>query len=126
MIQPRVIWRACVCGLLRPRRGWRDFCNDRSGAVARRGDSGWEQRVDGKWQADDAAQARDKAAQARDKAATVTPQQKEQARARVEQKRPEVRQPQIDRRDLNRSYEARQRGTQREMNRPAARNVRRR
>ena len=110
-----------------------DVYADRSGAVARRGESGWEQRVDGKWQPDQAAQARDKVAaatpeqkqqaqakatQTREKAASATPQQKQQARQRVEQSRPSTGRS-IDRRDLNRSYEARQRGARREMSRPA-------
>jgi hypothetical protein len=91
---------------------------DRSGAVARRSGDDWEQRVDGKWQTD-------KTAAARDKAAAATPQQREQAQARVQQQRPAAQKPQIDRRDLNRSYDARQNGMRREMSRPRPAGVRR-
>ncbi|MEM1112281.1 MAG: carbohydrate-binding family V/XII [Pseudomonadota bacterium] len=88
-----------------------DVFADRNGEVARRSGSDWEQRVDGKWQTD-------RAGDVRDRAQSVTPQQREQAASRIEQ-RPASQRPQIDRRELDRSYQARQRGMSREMRRPS-------
>jgi hypothetical protein len=90
-----------------------DVYADRSGAVMKRSDSGadWQQRVDGNWQAD-------KTAQVKDKAGSVTPEQKELARSKIDQRPAETQRQQVDHRELNRSYEARQRGVSRERARP--------
>ncbi|MCX2979578.1 carbohydrate-binding family V/XII [Halieaceae bacterium IMCC14734] len=95
-----------------------DVFADRSGNVARRNGSEWEQRSNGQWQSD-------KANVARDKAANVSTQQAAKVQSRAQQM-PDHNRQQINRNELNRSYDARQRGTRHEMNRSGMRQGRRR
>ena len=95
-----------------------DVFADRSGNVARRNGSEWERRSNGQWQSD-------KANVARDKAPSLSTQQAEKIQSRAQQMPSHNRQ-QINRNELNRSFDARQRGTRHEMNRSGMRQGRHR
>jgi hypothetical protein len=100
---------------------------DKSGAVARRDGDKWEVRDQGKWQdASVSPPTRDRAAQVRN---NTTPEQRQQATQQIQQRpqtstRPATRD--INRPDLNRAHQARQRGTSMERSRPMPQRARRR
>ena len=111
---------------------------DKSGAVARRTNEGsWETREQGQWKRDPATGkiTPDTKQQAQSKASGMSPQQRDQAAQQARDKaskvpqdyqRPGHQQPQIDRRDLNRSHQARTSGMSRERARPHRAPARRR
>jgi hypothetical protein len=106
-----------------------DVYADRNGNVARRTESGWEKRDQGKWKPEQpvSAETRDRAKSAAAKVnrpvtrpATAETNRPATKPASSKVQRPASRPAQLDQRDLNRAHSARQAGRSREMSRPAS------